>query len=261
MTRPRRNRAAPAATRPRPATLAVDGAGSRVASVDALRGLAILVMIAYHFAFDLDFFGVIGADFERDRFWLSARAAIVSSFLLLVGVSLVLADRAGFRWTAQLGRVALIGLCALAVSLASYFVYPQTYIYFGILHCIALSLLLARPLARRPRLALLLGLAVVFAGLALSHPAFDARLTSWLGFTTRRPPTQDFVPLFPWLGVVLLGIALGHALLRTRFAPIAPLARAPRALLWLGRHSLAVYMAHQPILMGALWLVLRRPAV
>jgi uncharacterized membrane protein len=103
-----------------------------------------------------------------------------------------------------------------------------------------------------------LGTAVIAAGLALSHPFFDTRATSWIGFNTVKPATEDFVPLFPWLGVVLLGIALGHGLVRRDFAPVAPLARAPQALRWRGRHSLVVYMLHQPTLLGVLWLVLRR---
>jgi uncharacterized membrane protein len=134
--------------------------------------------------------------------------------------------------------------------------FPATFITFGILHFIALASVLARPLASRPRLALALGLVAMAAGLTLSHPFFDSRATSWLGFVTRKPPTQDYVPLFPWIGVVLTGIAAGHVLADRGFAPLAPLARAPAALRWLGRHSLAVYMVHQPILMGALWTAL-----
>jgi uncharacterized membrane protein len=215
-------------------------------------------MVAYHFAFDLRLFGVIAADFENDPFWLAARAAIVTSFLLLVGASLVLAARAGVTTGRFLQRVAVIAACAIAASAGSFVVYPQTWIYFGILHCIAAASLIARPLARHPGWALALGIAVIAAGLAFSHPAFDSRATSWIGFTTVKPPTQDFVPLFPWLGVVLVGIALGDALAKRAFAPIAALARVPHAIQWLGRHSLAIYMLHQPLLLGLLWLVLRR---
>lgn len=229
----------------------------RVPAVDALRGIAILAMIAYHFAFDLRFFGVIRADFENDPFWLCARAAIVSSFLLLVGVSLVLAERARAPPSAFAKRVAVIAACALAASAASYAIYPSTWITFGILHFIALASILLRPLAARPRLALVLGVAALVAGLTLSHSFFDTRATSWIGFTTHKPATQDYVPLFPWLGVALLGIALGHALAARAFAPIAALARSPQWLRCAGRHSLAVYMVHQPVLMGAIWLALR----
>jgi uncharacterized membrane protein len=237
---------------------AAQPAASRIEGIDTLRGLAIVAMIAYHFAFDLRFFGLIRADFENDPFWLGARATIVSSFLLLVGVSLVLAREFNVPTRGFARRVALIALCALAVTIGSYAVFPERFIYFGILHCIAFASVLARPLAGRPLLAMALGTAVIAAGLVLSHPCFDTRANSWIGFNTVKPATEDFVPLFPWLGVVLLGIALGHGLVRQDFAPVAPLARAPQALRWLGRHSLVVYMLHQPMLLGLLWLVLRR---
>ena len=136
--------------------------------------------------------------------------------------------------------------------------YPETYIYFGILHCIALSALVARPLAKHPAAAVAIGIAVIAAGLAFAHPWFDTRATSWIGFTTHKPATQDFVPMFPWSGAVFVGIGLGHALLHANFRPVAFLARGPRVLCWAGRHSLAVYMVHQPVLMGILWLALLR---
>jgi uncharacterized membrane protein len=214
-------------------------------------------MIAYHFAYDLRFFRVIAADFENDLVWLSARAAIVTTFLLLVGVSLALASRADWSWPAFGRRLALIAACALAASAASAVVEPQRFIYFGILHCIAVSSVLALPFRSRPVAALGVGIAVIATGLLLGHPAFDPRAWSWIGFTTVKPPTQDFVPLFPWFGVVLLGVAIGHWLIRRAFAPVAPLARTPEFVRTLGRHSLLVYMIHQPIMMGLLWLAVR----
>lgn len=268
MSKARRPRAALARSRERSqgpsAAPAAEGTrsarptSSRIEGIDTLRGIAIVAMIAYHFTFDLRFFGVIRADFEGDPFWLGARAAIVSSFLMLVGVSLVLARECNVPTVRFARRVAIIALCALAATIGSYVVFPERFIYFGILHCIAVTSVLARPLAGRPALALALGTAAIVAGLVVSHPVFDTRATSWLGFNTVKPPTEDFVPLFPWLGVVLLGIALGHELLRRDFSPVAPLARAPEVLRWLGRHSLAVYMLHQPILLGLLWVIVRR---
>jgi uncharacterized membrane protein len=75
---------------------------------------------------------------------------------------------------------------------------------------------------------------------------------------TAKPYTEDYVPLFPWMGVVFLGLALGHLLARRDFASLAPLAGAPRWFRALGRHTLLIYMVHQPLLLGALWLALRR---
>ena len=67
---------------------------------------------------------------------------------------------------------------------------------------------------------------------------------------TEKPATEDYVPLAPWAGFVAMGIAAGHWLVRSGFRAIGPLAAAPAWLRWLGRHSLFVYMVHQPILLG-----------
>ena len=230
----------------------------RRTAIDALRGVAICLMVVYHFCFDLRYFRVIAANFEQDPFWLGFRGLIVTSFLTLVGISLVLADRAGSRPAHFWKRIALITACAAAVSIGSYQMFPRSFIYFGILHCIALASILAQPLLRHPRIALVLGLAVIVAGLFVHHPSFDSRELSWLGFTTRKPLTEDYVPLAPWAGVVFIGVAIGNALWRTDFSVLRPFATMPGWLQWLGRHSLAVYMVHQPLLIGALWMVLRR---
>jgi uncharacterized membrane protein len=249
----RRSRVSAGSVAPVDSTAAVGP--QRIEGVDALRGLALCTMFVYHFFFDLRFYRVIAADFEHDLFWLGFRSLIVTAFMALVGLSLVLADRAGATGVHFARRVAVIAGCALAASAGSWILFPRSFIYFGILHCIAVASVLAWPLVRRPLAALGIGCAVIVAGVAWTHPAFDARGLSWLGFTTTKPPTEDYVPLAPWAGVVLVGIALGQALARSGFRAVAPLAAAPIALRWLGRHSLAVYMVHQPILLGVLWLV------
>lgn len=233
----------------------------RYASIDALRGIAIALMIAYHFSFDLNlpWVRVLHQDFNNSAFWLTFRAIIVSLFLSLVGVSLVLAARAHVPPARAWRRIGLIALCATLVSAASYAMYPRSFIYFGILHCIALAIVLARPLVAHPRIALGAGIAVIALGLTVSIPAFDPRILNWIGFTTHKPITEDYVPLFPWLGVVLVGIALGHMLPARASTSLASIdARAPRALAWAGRHSLIIYMLHQPILIGILWLAFAR---
>lgn len=212
-------------------------------------------MFAYHFCFDLRFYRVTAWDFEHDPFWLGFRALIVTSFMLLVGVSLVLADRAGTTPSHFWKRIGIIAACAAAASAGSFLVFPRTFIYFGILHSIAVASILAWPLVRRPALALAVGVALIVAGLTLKWPEFDARALSWIGFTTTKPATEDYVPLAPWAGIVFVGIAIGRVLTRATVRPLHRLAAAPRWLTWLGRHSLVVYMLHQPILLAALWLV------
>jgi len=223
-----------------------------------LRALALCAMIAYHFAFDLRYYGVIRTDFEHDPVCLAVRSAILSSFLLLAGIGLALEARSGAPPARFWRRVGEIGACALLVSAGSFAMFPQSYIWFGVLHAITVTLVLARPLAGKPRVAGALGLVVIAAGLLFSHPAFDNRALGWIGFMTAKPITEDYVPLFPWAGALLLGIPLGHALAAANFRPLAALAAFPRAFAFAGRHTLVVYMIHQPILLGLLALLLRR---
>jgi uncharacterized membrane protein len=225
----------------------------RLAVVDGLRGLAICLMLVYHFAFDLAWFRILRADFNHDPFWLAFRAVIVTSFLALVGVSLVLAKRSHPGPRQFWRRIALIAGCAALVTIASYLTFPQTFITFGILHCIALSSVLARPLVDFPRVALVLGIAVVALGVTVQLPAFDTGWLNWVGMMTHKPPTEDYVPLFPWLGVALIGIALGTAALARGRRRIDAASRVtPGWLAWVGRHSLIIYMVHQPVLIGIL---------
>ncbi len=231
---------------------------TRIGGIDTLRGAALVLMFIYHFAFDLRFYRVIAADFEHDPFWLGFRALIVASFMTLVGVSLVLANGAGATPAHFWRRIGVIAACAGAASVGSWIMFPQTYIYFGILHAIAVASIVAAPFVRHPLVALTIATVVIVAGIAFTHPAFDARALSWIGFVTHKPATEDYVPLAPWAGFVFAGIAVAHALAAAHWRPVARLARAPRPLRWLGRHSLLVYMVHQPILLGFLWLLVGR---
>jgi uncharacterized membrane protein len=231
---------------------------TRIPALDALRGFAILAMIIYHFCFDLQYFGVTRWDFYHDPVWLHARTLILSSFLLIAGVSLILANRNTASPAHFWRHVGTIGACALVVSGASYALFPASWIWFGVLHAIAVSLVLARPLVRRPVIALVIGVIVIAAGNLFSHVAFDSRTLGWIGFMTVKPRTEDYVPLFPWTGVILLGIAAGHALVRVEFRPVAFAEKWPRLMAWLGRHGLAAYMVHQPVLIGLLFLVVGR---
>jgi uncharacterized membrane protein len=251
MTRRRAAKATAKATR----DFAATAMPARVPAIDNLRGLAIIAMVAFHFSFDLRHFGFTTADFYRDPFWLHARTAILSSFLFLAGVSLVLAQSTPQGRARFWRQVVRVGAAAMLVSAASYIVFPQRYIWFGVLHAIVVSLVLLRPLVARPWLALGLGVVVIVAGNTWTSPWFDGRTWGWVGFMTAKPPTEDYVPLFPWTGVMLVGMAAAHALRRNDIRSLAAPARLPAALGFLGRHSLAIYLVHQPVLFGLVYLL------
>jgi uncharacterized membrane protein len=233
-------------------------APARLPLIDALRGIAIVLMVAYHFCLDLSYFGLLHQRFNEDPFWLTARSLILGSFLALAGISFTLATRDGIRWRPYLRRLAWLVICAAAVSLASFLAFPASWIYFGVLHAIAVSSVLALLFARWYWANLALGVALVVLGATLSAPLFDTPALHWVGLMTYRPVTEDYVPMLPWFGVVLIGMFAGKAVFLG--ASPASAARwqggtAGSALAWAGRHSLLLYMVHQPALLGALYVI------
>jgi uncharacterized membrane protein len=222
----------------------------RLDIVDNARGFAVCMMIAYHVLFDTTYFGLTQFHMLQDAGWIAWRNVIVTSFLLLVGVGFVLAERHSQR--GRWRRIGQIAASAALVSAGSYAIFPGSFIYFGVLHFNVLAALIAPLLLRLRKTACWAGLATIAAGYAISTPIFDPRQINWIGFVAHKPITEDYVPLFPWLGVVLLGIALGYAWQTANFRVSLRLqsmqSHSPAWLRWLGRHSLVVYLVHQPIL-------------
>ena len=233
----------------------------RFERLDALRGLWMLWMAGFHFAFDLAHYRLIDANFYTDPLWTGQRMAILSGFLFWAGLTqgLVSSPRFWRRWTQ-------IAAAALLVSVGSGLMFPRSWISFGVLHAFALLLPLARfGLGRLPTGALL-GLAALSAALPwwVQHPWFDSRWTNWLGLVTHKPVTEDYVPLLPWAAPLLLG------LVAARFERVHQLLAAPRAaglFQWaqlqcarLGRWPLSFYLLHQPLLLGMLHLYLAAAA-
>jgi uncharacterized membrane protein len=221
--------------------------------LDALRGVAIVWMAVFHFCFDLAYFRMVDWNFYRDPFWLTQRTCIVTLFLFCAGLGQAVAVDQGQSWSRFWRRWAQVAGCALLVSAGSALMFPRSWISFGVLHGIALMLLLCRASAGWGRWLWPLGLLAILLPQWLEHPVFDSRLTNWVGLVTRKPRAEDFVPVLPWLGVMWWGLASGQWLLRRRPQVLqGPLASPLRPLAVLGRWSLSFYMLHQPVLIGAL---------
>ena len=224
---------------------------ARIASVDLARGALLVAMFVYHLAWDAHYFGLSAVDPSAHAGWKLFSHSIASGFLFLAGVSLVLADRRGAT-TAQIAtRLARLAAAAAVVSLATYLAVPEAFISFGILHCILVASLLALPVRRLPLplLALAgLGLAVApwfFAGLGLDSPWLG-----WTGLNATAPRTLDYRPLLPWAGALFAGVVAARLWPpgRTLHVPVQL-----QALALAGRHSLAIYLLHQPIFLSLLF--------
>lgn len=224
----------------------------RIAVIDLARTLSILAMVVFHLFRDFELFGLIPPGTTVQGGWAVAARLIAGSFLFLVGVSLVLAHGSGIRWRAFLKRLIVLLVAALAVSAATFAFDPSYFVYFGILHVIWVSSALGIVFVRRPAwVALLAAIAIV-----LLHAVWGRSLVvdPWWGFTglAKYPrPALDLIPLVPWLAVPLLGIAFA------KIADVAQWRRSSSAVIarlgWPGRHSLAIYLVHQPLLVACIW--------
>jgi uncharacterized membrane protein len=230
--------------------------------LDILRGVAILAMIVFHIGWDLYYFGYSNVDVTTEFGWVVFQKAILSSFLLLVGAGLVLGHGDGIRWPSFWRRFGLVAAAALATTAGTYWMFPEFFVFFGVLHAIALFLLAGLAFLRlTPWLTALLGVIVIAANFAWNDPAFSSRELGWIGFWPVSPPTSDVVPIFPWFGVVLLGIAGMRLILA---GPLAPRlagwhsdASPARGLAFLGRWSLLIYVLHQPLIIGVLYALMQ----
>jgi len=174
----------------------------RFERLDALRAVAIVWMATFHFSFDLAHFGITQQNFYRDPFWLDQRTCIVSLFLFCAGLGQAVAAAQGQSWRRFWRRWSQIAGCAVLVSIGSALMFPDSWISFGVLHGIAVMLIVARLTAGWGAWLWPLGLVAMLLPRALHEPFFDTRLTNWVGLVTHKPVTEDWVPVLPWLGVV-----------------------------------------------------------
>jgi uncharacterized membrane protein len=228
---------------------------SRIPLVDAARGAAILAMFVFHLTWDFAYFGYIDSGIVFEPVFSRFGDTIGSGFLVIAGMSLVLAHAPFFRRRAYLRHLGIIVIAAAAVSIATYIFIPDGLIFFGILHCIALATLIALPFLFLPWWAAVLAAGIAIAAPRLfTSPFFDSPLWWWTGLSTFEPRTNDYRPILPWLGILLCGVALmkigDRFALRDLLARWQPGNLLSRGVIFGGRHSLAVYLVHQPIFFG-----------
>jgi uncharacterized membrane protein len=231
----------------------------RLWQVDAARGIAVLMMIAFHFLFDLWYFAGLRIVLDSGFWLLFARTTLII-FLLLVGVSLSLShgrvkgklsqSEMAKKYLKRGLRIFGWGLIITAITFAAF---PSSAIWFGVLHLIGLSIIFAIPVLSHRKTALAVGIMLILVGFFLSQITFSFPWLLWFGLMPQGFYTFDYVPVLPWSGVVLVGLFLG-SLVAGMNATKLPKNASPFC--FLGRNSLLIYLIHQPVLVGLILLIL-----
>ena len=248
----------------------------RYPEIDILRTLAIVMMIVYHVAFDLHSFHAWNIE-VTSGWWLLLGRATASLFIGLTGVSFMLSrEKMLRRHTSMktmakrwLGRALTIFACAMLITVLTYVFDPETYVRFGVLHLIAIGVLLMPLFSRLGSWNIFLGAMLIALGVWISGSVAD---TPWLlpfGVIPHRFTTLDYFPLFPWFGVTLVGAGLCSLLYlkdsmlkrfwnreRLLIDTVYRRSKMLRGFTVPGKYSLWIYMLHQPVLMAILALLL-----
>ena len=230
----------------------------RIASIDFARGIALVAMAIFHFGWDLENFGLARAGMSVEPFWKYFARTIAASFLILVGLSSWLAHSKKFALPAFLKRMFYVGGAAVVITIATLYATPDGFIFFGILHNITLSSVLILLFMRLPISAILLAaILVLSAPFWARTPLLDHPMWWWSGLSQLTPQSNDYVPMFPWFGWVLAGLALAKSLTKWNLWQVLnriELSAMPAKLLrFFGRFSLIFYLLHQPIMIGLLY--------
>jgi uncharacterized membrane protein len=242
------------------------GQSQRFMELDILRGFAILFMIILHLFWDLDYFGIL----PLNKNFYSLNIIVPVIFFLLVGICQAVNNnkyhnqpRKMYFRTIQRG-LWILNLGMLFTLLTAVFL-PDKPILFGVLHCIGCCIILSTLLLRFKSTNVILASLIIVSGLALGffytteNPNM-VELAAGIHEPNIAAHTIDYFPILPWFGVCLLGITLGNILYKDnkRRYPLPDLSKfKPNKLFsWLGKHSLAIYLVHQPIIAGCLTLLL-----
>jgi uncharacterized membrane protein len=226
---------------------------SRFWEVDLLRGIAVILMVIYHFSYDLSYF-LNYRIVQQEVFWYYFPRFIGAAFIFLLGVSLSLKYYAKpeLEFRNYFKRGVWIFLLGMVITLVTYLFARDVYIIFGILQFAGAATVIGYFFRKSGKWNLLFGAATIAAGLFFSTVKFDYPYLLWLGFTPNNFQSLDYYPLLPWIGLVFLGIYCGEYFYRgyKRKIDLPDFSKMPAVstLSLLGRHSLLIYFLHQPII-------------
>jgi uncharacterized membrane protein len=218
----------------------------RYSSIDCLRGIAIVLMLFHHIIYVLAEFKKIEIDMLFSPLWSNFPKLIIFIFLFTSGISLSLATGKSLIIDSYLIRLLKLFYSAIFISGYSYFLFPDKWIYFGILHCLFVCSVLVFPFLRLGWMALFFAIAIFLI------PVVFAFEYPWLILPQF---TYDYEPPLPWFGAMLLGVFFNNVFLKSRMRENKKnISFLGNWLAFLGRHSFLIYVVHYPVVLTAIYL-------
>ncbi|MBU2871681.1 heparan-alpha-glucosaminide N-acetyltransferase [Colwellia sp. E2M01] len=221
-------------------------------NVDLIRSIAILLMVIFHFFYDLKFFGWVDWYAYDNQGWKNFRCVILTLFFICVGVGLVYSHGRKINWQSFTKRLVKIAIGAGVITTISLVMFPQRWVFFGVLQFIFVGSLCAVWFASSPKLSLIIGSVIILIG----NLGGVERHWPFVYIKEYLPDySLDYIAIFPWLGVIFVGIFLGHSkYLSYDIFQLNNLKndKLMQGLVWPGKHSLVIYLVHQPILFAVL---------
>jgi len=220
----------------------------RIQAIDFIKGIDIVFMVLFNYSITLDYFNLIQIPSDYlYRYMLPI--SIASIFIFMSGISAHLSFEKHKEKLTQ--RYFIRGMkllfFAILITLFTYVFVPGKTIYFGILHFFAVASFIIPVFIKYTRLNLIAGLSIILSGVYLQQQTFNFSYLLWLGFVPENFSTFDYFPLIPWLGVILLGVYFSRYIV-VKTANIKFESGFSSVLKFLGKHSLTVYLIHQPLL-------------
>jgi len=219
---------------------------NRIIGLDQIRGIGVILMIIFHFCYDLKMHQLPSIPGDSTLFWYWLPRLIVFIFLFCVGAALRMAHQSTIQWRAFFNRFLKIAGAAFSISIVTYFLYPSRWVYFGTLHCIALCSFFSIAFIKWPKISLFFSISII------TPVVFFEYKYPWIDLGH---PSMDYEPFLPWFYVCLLGIYVES----TGFIKKVniPNLLGGNYLLFLGKKALIIYLIHQPILFGLTYLLSR----
>lgn len=220
----------------------------RHGEIELLRAIAIVLMVVFHFVYDLKEFGGLDLNYQDPLwFWIGKTSALL--FIFISGLS------SGFS-RAPVKRGFKVLLFGMGITVATYVVMREQYVRFGILHFLGVTMILF-PLLSRLSSRVLWGLIFLSVplGFWFKGQVLGTSLFLPFGLMYKEFASMDYYPLFPYVGMTLLGI-LAYRHFYSLSIPRFSFQLKSKPILWLSRNSLGIYLAHQPLILLLIFAIL-----